>query len=169
MTILAQDLDKENFPGATVIAHGFADYMRDYEIFVAGRFGPPFDDIHRYQFIGCVEATVGSNLDPQVFKESVGDEFVFAGPDYRDKPEPNGFIWGLRYSTAHWGMLIIKDSDSVRRWSESTGLMMTAISISTEAFTIELVFTDFRYEYLGKVDPRMYVRRSFPIEQPVGQ
>lgn len=163
MSNLLHVLETENFSGAAVVAHGFTDYMRDYEIHVVGRNGPPFDDVHRYLFVGCVEAIVRSNVDPETFGQSIGDEFVYAGPDYPDKPEPNGFIWGVRYSTAHWGFILKKDSSRASEWSTSTKLAMSEITLSTEAFVIDLIFFDLRYEFLGQSQNLQKFNKSFPV------
>lgn len=103
-------LTAEVFFDAAILRHGFTDYMRDYEIIIGGRDGPPNDDLHRYQFIGCVEANYITAVSPETFTRSLPDTFVFSGPDYLDQDEPKGFIWGVRYSNAYPGLTYIEKS-----------------------------------------------------------
>jgi|SRR5262245_54576415 len=103
MMTVRELLNREDFFDAAILRHGFTDYMRDYEIVVSGRQGPLHTDVHRYQFVGCVEAVCTTNVEPAVFVSSLADDFVFAGPDYRDKEDPDGFIWGTRWSCSYPG------------------------------------------------------------------
>ena len=98
MTTVKQLLEREGFFDAAVIRHGFTDYMRDYELIIGARDGPPNTDIHKYQFVGCVEAHYQTRISPDGFVRSLSDQFVYAGPDYPNHEEPDGFIWGVRYS-----------------------------------------------------------------------
>ena len=58
MITVKELLKREDFFDAAIVRHGFTDYIRDYEIIVAARNGPPNTDVHKYQFIGCVEAHI---------------------------------------------------------------------------------------------------------------
>jgi len=93
MPTVEEFLERETFFDAAILRHGFTDYMRDYEVIVSGRDRPPRTDVHRYQFIGCVEATVETRVAADTFAKSLPDEFVYAGPDYPEKEDPDGFVW----------------------------------------------------------------------------
>ncbi len=101
---IKEQLTQEDFFNSAIIRHGFTDYMRDDEIIVGGRNGPPNTDFHKYQFVGCVEAQYTTELSGKNFSQSLSDEFVYAGPDYPEKDDPEGFIWGVRFSNAHQGL-----------------------------------------------------------------
>lgn len=153
----------EDFFDAAIIKHGFADYMRDYEIIVLGMYGPPWDDLHRYQFVGCVEANVRTKVAPDAFRKSIGDDFVYSGPEFPDKPDPDGFIWGVRASSS-LGMVVVDDSALAATWSEKLNMKMTEVTIDTEAFHIQLVFSELRSEFLGRDPSPLTFTRSNPIK-----
>ncbi len=41
MTTVKELLEREDFFDAAVIRHGFTDYIRDYELIIGARNGPP--------------------------------------------------------------------------------------------------------------------------------
>jgi hypothetical protein len=121
-------LERESITDAAILRHGFTDYMRDYEIIVGARNGPPNTDIHKYQFIGCAEAVCTTQLgitqlvrtfhEPKsIFGESLADEFVFSGPDYPEKDDPNGFIWGVRFAEVVSGWDYAENGKRAKFWS----------------------------------------------------
>lgn len=156
-------LSREDFFDAAIMRHGFTDYMRDYEVIVGARGGPPHTDIHRYHFVGCVEAHYETAVSPSTFAASLPDDFVLSGPDYPDKPDPHGFIWGVRYSNAYPGLTYVAGSTRAERWTRTLGVPMHEITLQTEAFTLTLVFAEARYEFLGH-EPAV----TFPTQYPIG-
>lgn len=70
-----------------ILSHGFSDYIRDYEILVAEYHGVEWCANRVFQFIGCVSATVRTEIDSGVYARSihgrtVSDEgSIVAGPD----------------------------------------------------------------------------------------
>lgn len=167
MTVVQDLLQREDFFDAAIMKHGFTDYMRDYEIIVGARDGPPNTDIHRYQFVGTVEAHYATAVRPEFFAASLPDEFVLSGPDYPDKPDPDGFIWGVRYSNAYPGLEYVPDSELAKRWSNALGIPMHEIVLETEAFRLQLVFAEVRYEFLGH-RPTVVFKKQFPIGTGTG-
>jgi hypothetical protein len=157
-------LERESFFDAAVLRHGYTDYMRDYEIVVSGRRGAPHTDVHRYQFGGCVEAHCVTRVRPEVFATSLPDEFVLAGPDYPDKPDPDGFVWGVRYSVAYPGLIYVPGGEAAKHWSEALGMPMHEITLETEAFLLRLVFAEARYELLGH-EPVVQFTKQYPINK----
>ena len=103
MLTVRELLEREDFSDADVLHHGFVDYMRDYELLVGARDGPPHTDLHRYLFVGCTEALCETTLPPAVLVESLGDASVEAGPDAADRDVPAGFLWGVRWAAAYPG------------------------------------------------------------------
>src|SRR5947207_1700914 len=131
MTTVRELLDRESFFDAAILRHGFTDYMRDYEVVVGG-FGPEnASKVFRYQFIGCVEAQCVTRLGPATFAQSISDEFVLSGPDYPEKADPLGFIWGVRYSTAYPGLKYVESGAQARRWTKRIGRQMHEVTIET--------------------------------------
>lgn len=62
-----------------VVFHGFADYLRDYDVYVYATTDPRTGIIPehmRYRFTHCVRATVTTAVRRDVWSESVGDEFT---------------------------------------------------------------------------------------------
>jgi len=162
MTTVKELLMREEFFDAAVLRHGFTDYMRDYELIISGRNGPPNTDLHKYQFIGCVEAQYQTNISPDGFVRSLSDQFVYAGPDYPGREEPDGFIWGVRYSNAYPGLKYIEEDKHTEYWSERLGRKMHEITLVTEAFTLRLVFADIRYLFLGN-ETSFNLAKDYPI------
>jgi hypothetical protein len=44
MLTIRELLEREDFFDAAIVCHGFVDYMRDYELLVASRDGPPYTE-----------------------------------------------------------------------------------------------------------------------------
>ncbi len=164
MATVEEFLQRESFFDAAILRHGFTDYMRDYEIIVYGRNCPPHRDVHRYQFIGCVEAIAETRVPPRAFAKSLSDEFVLSGPDYPEKEEPEGFIWGVRFSNANPGLIYVRDGARAVHWSRALGRPMHEVTIETEAFHLRLVFADVRCEFLGHEDTPLTLRKDYPID-----
>src|SRR6185503_6080800 len=149
MLTVRELIERESFFDAAILRHGFTDYMRDYELIVAGRNGPPANDIHRYLFVGCAEAVYQTAINPKYFTPSLPDEFVLSGPDYPDKDDPDGFIWGVRWAAAYPGLSYRADGERAGYWSDQLRRPMHEVFIETNAYSLLLVFVDFRYAYLG--------------------
>ena len=155
-------LEREDFFDGAILRHGFTDYIRDYEIIVGGRNGPPYKDVHKYQFIGCVEAVYTSKIRPEAITQSLSDEFVYSGPDYPDKDDPKGFIWGVRYSNAYPGWAYSENGKQAKRWTKLMNRKMHEFVLETEAFQLTLVFADVRYSYLGD-EPEFKLSKDYPL------
>ena len=167
MLTVRELLAREDFLDAALLRHGFVDYMRDYELIVSGRDGPPHTDVHRYLFVGCVEAHCETTVRPSTFVASLADKFVYAGPDYPEQEEPDGYIWGVRWSCLYPGLTYREDGARGRLWSERLGRPMHEVEIETNAFRLTLVFTDVRHVNLGTLDESGSLRpRDYPSRVP---
>jgi hypothetical protein len=161
-------LERESIDDAAIIRHGFTDYMRDYEVIVAARNGPPNTDIHKYQFIGCAEAICSTQLvrtfhEPtSPFGTSLADDFVFSGPDYPEKDDPKGFIWGVRYADVLSGWIYEENGKRARFWSDVIGRKMHEVTVETNAYRLKLVFADIRYSFLG-YEPEVSFPKDYPL------
>jgi hypothetical protein len=167
MPTVRELLEREDLFDSALLRHGFVDYMRDYELVVSGRNGPLLTDVHRYLFIGCVEAHCETTVRPTTFAASLPDAFVYAGPDYPDQEEPDGFIWGVRWSCLYPGLTYHAEGARARRWTELLQRPMHEVELETEAFRLRLVFADVRYAKLGTLDePGVLRPKDYPSPVP---
>ena len=148
MPTVKELLEQEDFFDAAVLRHGFTDYMRDYEIIVAARNGPPNTDVQKYQFVGCVEAHYQTELG-HGFTRSLSDEHVYSGPAYPDKEEPCGFIWGVRFAESYPGLTYVENGERAQHWSEVLERKMHEVFLERKAYNLRFVLADGRYTYLG--------------------
>jgi hypothetical protein len=129
-----------------VIFHAFADYMRDYDVYIYATADPRtgIEPEHlRYRFTHCVRATATTAVRRDVWPRSVGDEFT----DYEDwlrSGEPEGYVWGVKWQVLYPGMQLLPASDETRQWSERLGLQFHEVLIETNGHNLALVFSDLR-------------------------
>ena len=82
-----------------LIFHGFADYMRDYDLYVYATADPRTGiapEYLRYRFTHCVRATATTAVRRDVWPRSLGDEFT----DYAEWERsggPEGYVWGVKW------------------------------------------------------------------------
>jgi hypothetical protein len=156
-------LEREDFLDAALLRHGFTDYMRDYEIIVSGRDGPPRTDVHRYLFIGCAEAVYQTAVSSEYFGPSLPDEFVLAGPDNPEEEIPDGFIWGVRWACAYPGLTYRRDGERARYWEGLLQRPMHEVFLETNAYSLLLVFADVRHSYIGVAnEPGVLREKDYP-------
>lgn len=164
MLTVRELIEREDFFDAAILRHGFVDYMRDYEVIVASRNGPPYSDVHRYLFVGCAEALCRTALTPDGFVRCLPDDFVLSGPDYPAKDDPPGFVWGVRWAAAYPGLRYLADGERAREWTARLGRPMHEVLLETNAYALRLVFADLRYAYLGTDDvPGVLRSKDYPI------
>lgn len=154
-------LQREAFFDCAIRRHGFTNYIRDYEIIVSGRDGPPYTDVHKYQFVGCVEAYYETTLG-EWFNKSISDDFVYAGPEYPDQVEPDGFIWGIREALAYPGLEYVDNGERAAYWSGKIGRKMHEVLLETNAYRLRLVFADIRHSRLGH-EPDAEIKNDYPL------
>lgn len=129
-----------------VLFHGFADYMRDYDVYVYATADPrtgTAPEHRRYRFTHCVRATATTAVRHDVWPQSVGDELT----DYEEWlrcGEPEGFVWGVKWQALYPGMRLLPDSDETREWSERLGRPFHEVVIETNGQSLALVFSDLR-------------------------
>jgi hypothetical protein len=131
-----------------VVFHGFADYMRDYEVFiyVAGdpRAGTGPEHL-RYRFRHCVRATATTAVSPQIWKRSLDERLT----DYEQGRERDGYVWGVRWQALYPGMKLVQDSAEAARWSGELGIPFHEAVIETNGHNICLVFSDLNVTTVG--------------------
>lgn len=124
-----------------IVFHGFADYMRDYEVFICAAADPRTGirpEYLRYRFTHCVRATVTSALSPEVWKRSLDERLV----DSEQGRDLTGYVWGVKWQALYPGMKLVPDSADAQRWSDELGLPFYEAAIETNGHNIRLVFSD---------------------------
>lgn len=132
-----------------IVFHGFADYMRDYEVFIYATADPRAGirpEHLRYRFTHCVRATVTTALSPEIWRRSLDERLI----DYEQGRELDGYVWGVRWQALYPGMKLLPDSADARRWSRALGLPFHEAVIETNGHNLSLVFSDLAVQ---RVDP----------------
>lgn len=124
-----------------IVFHGFADYMRDYEVFIYATADPRTGirpQYLRYRFTHCVRAVVTTALSPKVWNRSLDERLV----DYDRGRHLDGYVWGVKWQELYPGMRLVPDSAEARRWSRETGVPFYEAAIEANAQNLSLVFSD---------------------------
>lgn len=124
-----------------IVFHGFADYMRDYEVFVYATADPRTGirpEHLRYRFVHCVRATVTSALSPAIWRLSLDERLI----DYEQARDLNGYVWGVKWQALYPGMKLVPDSAEAQRWSRELGVPFHEAVIETNGHNLSLVFSD---------------------------
>jgi hypothetical protein len=124
-----------------LIFHGFADYMRDYEVFVYATADPRtgIQPEHLlYRFTHCVRAVITSAVPPKTWKVSLDERLI----DYDQGRDLDGYVWGVKYQVLYPGMQLVPDSAEASRWSRELGLPFHEATIETNGHNLSLVFSD---------------------------
>src|SRR6266702_8489564 len=78
-----------------IVFHGFADYMRDYEVFIYATADPRTGitpEHLRYRFTHCVRATVTSALSPEIWTRAIDERLG----DYKQDRAPDRTGWAVQ-------------------------------------------------------------------------
>jgi hypothetical protein len=124
-----------------IVFHGFADYMRDYDIFIYATADPRSGirpEHLRYRFTHCVRATVTTALSPEIWRRSLDDRLV----DYDQGLDLDGYVWGVEWQMLYPGMKLVPESAEARRWSRELGLPFREADIETNGHNLSLIFSD---------------------------
>jgi hypothetical protein len=117
---------------------GFAPFSRDYDVVV---------EINNrrflFRFTHCVLVVLKTNRSDFVWKQSWDDVFTNE-ESYEKAGRPDGYFWGINYTTAYPGAKLLTDSIGAQDWSLRLGKQMWEVRIETNAHNIELIFHDLR-------------------------
>jgi len=131
---------------SNIVWHGFVPYLRDYDVVIqVAR--------HRllFRFSHCVYANIVTSVRDASWRESWDD--LFTSEDaYNKAGRPEGYFWGVNYSSAYPGPSLLADSLLAREWSERLGRRMLEVLIETNAHNIRLIFHDLRVTDLPDVE-----------------
>jgi len=158
----------DGFVDVGILSHGFAPYMRDYDVVFEALWGRTVwadaQGTYRLRFTHCTEATTTTAVSDTHLKESWADVLIdFA--KWEAAGAPAGFVWAACWSTAYPGLRYIDESSRAREWSKRLGKQMHEVSIETEAFKIHLVFSDFTVTKLSD-EVRVLHKVMFPLDPP---
>lgn len=124
-----------------VVFHGYADYMRDYEVVVHATADPRTGVAPEhllYTFKYCVRATVTTAVRPEVWADSLDERLI----DYEAGVNLDGYVWGVKWQAMYPGARLVSPSEDATRWSGELGVPFHEVSIVTNAHNINLVFSD---------------------------
>lgn len=144
-----------------LVFHGFADYMRDYDIFIYVTADPRtgIAPQHlRYRFKHCVRAMVTSALPPEIWKRSLDDRLL----DYKQAQDLEGYVWGVRWQALYPGMRLVTPSAEAERWSADLGMLFHEAAIDTNGHNVSLVFSDLSVDAISPGDSSFVVPADGP-------
>jgi hypothetical protein len=121
-----------------IVFHGYADYMRDYDLFIDVSRSSTDRQCLRYRFAGCVQATAISALERRAWRQLLDDRLL----DEDRAGQADGFQWWVKWQCLYPGMTLVPDSAEAERWSHDTGVTMFEAVIETNVHRISLVFHD---------------------------
>jgi hypothetical protein len=124
-----------------IVFHGFADYMRDYDVIVYATADPRTGiapEHSRYRFKNCVRATATSAVTAQIWRKSLDERLV----DYDQGVDLDGYVWDVRWQLLYPGMRLVEDSTEAARWTSDLDLQFHEALIETNGHNISLVFSD---------------------------
>ncbi|WP_330285617.1 YxiG-like protein [Streptomyces sp. NBC_00576] len=137
--VLEQMLD-ETFDHA-LVHHGYANYMRDYEVIVCATADPRtgVTPSHlRYLFRYCVEAQCETSVSAETWRVSLDDRLI----DHETGADLDGYVWGVKWHALYPGAKLLPESEATRLWSNAVGIDFHEVRIETNAHNLTLVFAD---------------------------
>jgi hypothetical protein len=143
---------------SAIVGHGFAPYMRDYDVIVEVPAAKPdgtgsyIRARYRYRFTHCVVVTTETGVRPETWTESWGDEFKSYAA-WEAAGTPSGFVWGVEWADAYPGASTVIDSPRAAEWSDRLGRAMHEVEIKTNAYTLRLICHALQIEQLAVGDP----------------
>jgi hypothetical protein len=167
MTIKEDLAQYGGFIDVGILSHGFAPYMRDYDVLFEALWGretwADAKGTYRLRFTHCTEATFRTALSDSGWRQSWPEVFIDHAK-WVAAGAPEGFVWGACRSTAYPGLSYISESKRAREWSERLGKSMHEVSLETEAFKIHLVFSEFTVTKLSD-EVRVLHKVMFPLDR----
>lgn len=133
----------ENVFDQAIVFHGFAEYMRDYDVFVYATADPRTGikpEYLRYRFTHCVRASVTTAVEPRVWTQSLDERLL----DHQAAIEAglDGYVWGVNFQVIYPGMTLLEGSTEAAEWADRLGIPFHEALIETNGHNLELVFSD---------------------------
>ncbi len=136
-----------------LLFHGFADYMRDYLLYVQCTADPRTGiepETVRYRFRYCVCVEVKTQVTDDGWRSSLDERLI----NYETGVDLDGFVWGVKWQCLYPGLELVDGSTNAAEWTERIGIDFHEATVTTEAHSISLVFSD------------LEVTRALPGETP---
>jgi hypothetical protein len=136
---------------SAILRHGFAPFMRDYDLIVQPVLGEWKGDpgTYLYRFTHCPEANYTSLVRNDVWSESWNDLYT----DYKQweaaVDAPAGFVWGVNWATVYPGPSYKPNSAKAADWTARFGKPMHEVLVETNAYRLQLIFHDITIHKLG--------------------
>lgn len=170
MTKLRERIEQDEvFLDSTIVSHGFAPHLRDYDIVIEVPAAKPdgsgsyIEGRYRYRFTHCPEVHVTSAVRDDVWQESWDDHFIEYAA-WENAGAPSGFVWGVGSADAYPGLSYVPDSPLADSWTKRLGRDMHEVCVESNAFVLRLVCHDSHVERLAVGDP--VTGELTPIENP---
>jgi len=135
-----------------ILKHGLEDYNRDY-YFIIESGTKQNQGTFKILFTHCFYFDYQHKfLDinyPELIRKSWNDDLISA-----DLPkEPDGYWWANAFTHAYPGFTYDPDNKKAKEFSQITEKPMYAINLETENYIINLIFHNFKYEFLESGTP----------------
>jgi hypothetical protein len=131
-----------------ILHHGLESYNRDYYFIIEsgtkenqGRFKIWFTHCFDFQY----RHKFADPKFPDLIRRSWDDNLIL--PTIPEKSD--GYWWGQGFTDAYEGFSYNPDNNKAKEMSEITGRQMYSVTLDTGHFTLDFVFHDFRYRFLG--------------------
>ena len=127
-----------------IVFHGFAEHMRDYDIFIYATADPRtgIQPEHlRYRFTHCVRATATTAVRRDVWKQSL-DERLLDYETYVQAEDLDGYVWGVNWQCLYPGITLLDGLVEAADWEDQLGIPFYEARIETNGHNLELVFSD---------------------------
>ncbi|MGH8092293.1 MAG: hypothetical protein ACREIF_02305 [Chthoniobacterales bacterium] len=147
-----------------VLAHGFLAHGRDYFMRVQDCIGRD-PGTHELRFTHCVRLDYETRVRDDVWPISWSDDFI----DYQRWQavgEPDGYVWGSRWSNAYPGLRAVEPSALAAEWSERLKHEFFEATLETDRFFLRLIFHDIRHTKISD-DMSIISQVIFPIGPPL--
>lgn len=141
-----------------VLFHGFADYMRDYDVFIHAT-ADPCTGIRpehlQYRFKHCVRATATTAVSPEIWKQSLDERLI----DYERGRELDGYVWGVKWQVLYPGMKLVPGSADATQWSRELGGLFSGTACFAKFISVPA-----RLRERWPVSRKDLVTTPYPIE-----
>ena len=129
-----------------LVYHGYADYMRDYELVVAMpgaagdagcTRGEPTQAYRRYLFRICPRVVVTSTVGQDVWPKSLDERLLQA-----ESPHGGAYAWGVRWQVLYPGAGRLETNRETKRWSSRLGVPFYEVTLEGNCHELQLLFSD---------------------------
>ena len=127
----------------SIVFHGFAEHLRDYDVFIYATADPRTGikpEYLRYRFTHCVRASVKTAISQEVWARSLDARLL----DHQAAIESGveGYVWGVNFQVLYPGMSLQQGSTEAAEWAGRLGMPFHEAHIETNGHNVELVFSD---------------------------